>query len=53
MSRETTGALPAPSLGEQRLFVSKVEALEKRIAAAQAIIDAAPARKEAAMKKYL
>jgi len=45
--------VPVPSLNEQRLFVSKIEALEKQIAAAQAVIDAAPARKEAVMKKYL
>lgn len=43
----------APSLGEQRLFVSGIEALEKQIADAQAVIDATPARKEAVMKKYL
>jgi len=45
--------VPVPSLGEQRLFVSGIEALEKQIADAQAVIDATPARKEAVMKKYL
>ncbi|WP_448873427.1 restriction endonuclease subunit S [Desulfobulbus propionicus] len=45
--------VPVPSLTEQKQFVAKVEALEKQIAEAQAIIDAAPARKEAVMKKYL
>lgn len=45
--------VPVPSLAEQKKFVAKVEALEKQIAEAQAVIDAAPARKEAVMKKYL
>jgi restriction endonuclease S subunit len=44
---------PVPSLVEQKQFVAKVEALEKQIAEAQAIIDGATARKEAVMKKYL
>jgi restriction endonuclease S subunit len=46
-------AVPALSLKEQQKFVAKVEALEKQITDAQAVIDAAPARKEAVMKKYL
>ena len=45
--------VPVPSLAEQNEFVTKVEALEKQTAEAQAVIDAAPARKEAVMKKYL
>lgn len=45
--------VPVPSLPEQKKFVAKVEALEKQIAEAQAVIDAAPAKKEAVMKKYL
>lgn len=45
--------VPVPSLAEQKQFVAKIEALEQQIAEAQAIIDAAPARKEAVMKRYL
>lgn len=46
-------AVPAPSLKEQQKFVAKVEALKNQIADAKAVIDAAPARKKAVMKKYL
>lgn len=45
--------VPVPFLAEQKKFVAKVEALEKQIAEAKAIIDAAPTRKEAVMRKYL
>jgi type I restriction enzyme M protein len=45
--------VPIPFSDKQQEFVAKVEALEKQIADAQAVIDAAPARKEAVMKKYL
>lgn len=48
-------AIKVPALETEDLsaVVAKVEALEKQIADAQAIIDTAPARKEAVMKKYL
>ena len=45
--------VPIPSLAAQKKFVVKVEALEKYITDAQAVIDAAPSRKEAVIKKYL
>jgi type I restriction enzyme M protein len=45
--------VPVSSLAEQKKFAAKVKALKKQIADAQAVIDAAPARKEAVMKKYL
>ncbi|MEE9910236.1 MAG: restriction endonuclease subunit S [Deltaproteobacteria bacterium] len=45
--------VPVPSLTEQKIFVAKIESLEKKIAEAEAVIDAAPAKKEAVMKKYL
>ncbi|MDD2462761.1 MAG: restriction endonuclease subunit S [Desulfobulbus sp.] len=45
--------VPVPTLTEQQKFVTKIEALEQQIAEAQAIINIAPARKEAVMKKYL
>lgn len=48
-------AIKIPVLEPKELTakVSKIEALEKKIADAQAIIDSAPALKEAVMKKYL
>lgn len=45
--------VPVPTLTEQKDFVAKIALLEKKIAEAQAVIDAAPAKKEAVMKKYL
>lgn len=45
--------IPLPSLAEQQKFVAKIEALEQQIAQAQAVIDGAPARKQAILQKYL
>ena len=45
--------VPVPSLPEQKKFVAKIEALEKQIADAQAVIDGAAARKQAILQKYL
>lgn len=45
--------IPLPTLSEQKKFVAKIEALEKQIADAQAVIDSAAARKQAILQKYL
>jgi len=45
--------VPVPSLAEQKKFVAKIDALEKQIADAQAVIDGAAARKQAILQKYL
>jgi len=45
--------VPVPSLSEQKKFVARIEALEKQIAEAQAVIDGAAARKQAILQKYL
>lgn len=45
--------VPVPSLADQMKFIAKIEALEKQIAEAQAVIDGAAARKQAILHKYL
>ena len=45
--------VPVPPLPEQKKFVARIEALEAEIATARATLAAAPARKEAILKKYL
>jgi type I restriction-modification system DNA methylase subunit/restriction endonuclease S subunit len=45
--------IPIPSLSAQKEFVARIEALEKQIAEAQAVIDGAAARKQAILQKYL
>jgi type I restriction-modification system DNA methylase subunit/restriction endonuclease S subunit len=45
--------IPLPLPVEQKKFVAKIEALEKQIADAQAVIDGAVARKQAILQKYL
>jgi hypothetical protein len=45
--------VPVPPLKEQERFVKAVEALESKIATARALLRAAPARKEAILKKHL
>jgi type I restriction enzyme M protein len=45
--------VPIPSQTEQILFVTEIETFEHAIAEAQAIIAAAPARKQAIMQRYL
>lgn len=45
--------VPVPPLSEQRKFVAKIDALEKQIAEAQAVIDGAAARKQSILQKYL
>jgi restriction endonuclease S subunit len=45
--------VPVPPLEVQQQLVSQVEVLEVEIAAAQAIIAAAPAQKQAILHKYL
>jgi restriction endonuclease S subunit len=45
--------VPVLSLADQKKFITKIEALEKQIAAAQEVIDGAAARKQAILQKYL
>ena len=45
--------VPVPALAVQKRFVADIEKLEKLIADAQVIIAAAPAKKQAVMKRYL
>lgn len=45
--------VPVPPLPEQKRLVAKVRKLEQQIADAQAVIVAAPARKQAILQKYL
>ncbi len=45
--------IPVPPLAEQQCLVAEVEALEKSIAEAQAIIDGSAAKKQAVLQRYL
>jgi restriction endonuclease S subunit len=45
--------IPVPPLTEQADFVTKIEAIETKIAEAQRIIDNAPTQKQAILKQYL
>ena len=45
--------VPAPTLSEQKTFVAKIDALERQISDAQAVIDGAAAGKQAILNKYL
>lgn len=45
--------VPVPPLADQQKLVAEVEAQERTIASAQAVIAAAPAKKQAIMQRYL
>lgn len=45
--------VPVPTLDEQRRLVAEVEALQQRIAEAQAVVNTASAQKQAILQKYL
>lgn len=45
--------VPVPTLADQKRLVAQIEVFEKTIADAQAILAAAPAKKQAIMQRYL
>lgn len=45
--------IPLPTLAEQQRIVAEVEAEQRAIAAAEAVIAAAPARKQAILERHL
>ena len=45
--------VPVPSLADQKKFVAKIDALEKQIAEAQAVIESSATRKRLILQKYL
>lgn len=45
--------VPVPTLADQKRLVAQIEVFEKTIADAKAIIDAAPAKKQDIMQRYL
>lgn len=45
--------IPMPPLAEQKRFATEIEALERAISTAQVNLAAAPARKQAILRRYL
>ena len=45
--------IPVPSLSEQAILISRLEAIGSEIGVAQSIIDTAPEQKQAILRKYL